>query len=174
MKPQSIFLAFIICFTSCQQDNLKEVLVTSQTPNLDMIYHAVVKANMEELGSSISIVDRTMDTTSFEFDGLKPEFGASGEMIYWNKAIFPDATYLSGDSLHLYMNGQTEKYWELREKEKSGWIEISVPYLTKDSKHALIEVSYFFGSTFGSTTGFQLDLIDNEYQIVGQQLLSIS
>jgi len=170
-----ILLALTTLLFSCRPDNLNEVLRTSKTPKLDLLYHSVIKAEMEEFGYAVAIVDRTLDTTSTSIDGIEILYGEKGKSIYWKKSIFPLANYISGDSLHSYKSqGQTEKYWNLRKKYKAGWIELTVPYFTDDKKKAVIEVSYFLSDSFATSHYYLLEWNGKEYQIIKKEMISIS
>ena len=173
-KTITIFLTVLTFLVSCKSDNLKEVLERSKTPRLDLTYFAVVKAEMQELGTSISIVDRTIDTTSTKLNNIYPSYSETDKVIYWKKEIFPSAEYINGDSLESYENGKIEKYWELRDKHKSGWIELTAPYFTKDKKKVLIEVNFFQGRSFGVSSYYLLEWTGKEYQIIDKGLISIS
>lgn len=177
MKVKSNLLLFFITLallTSCKTDNLKEVLEKSETPQLDLAYYTVVKSEMDELGSSIAIVDRTLDTTSIKLNGIVPRYANSEKTIYWKREIFPRANYVNGDRLESYLRELPEEYWELGDQYKSGWIELTTPYFTEDKKKVLIEVYFFQGSSFGSNSYYLLEWIGEEYVIKEKGLISIS
>lgn len=169
-----IFFFTLTLLTSCNSDNLKEVIENSKTPKLDLAYYTVVKSEMEELGSSVGIVDKTLDTTSTKLNDIIPSYSKSEKTIYWKQEIFPRVNYINGDSLESYVNGRPEKYWELRDEYNSGWIELTTPYFTQDKKMVLIEVSFFQGRSFGASSYYLLEWKEEEYVIKEKGLISIS
>ncbi len=153
---------------------MKEVIENSNTPKLDLAYYTVVKSEMEELGSSIGIVDKTLDTTSIKLNDIVPSYSKSEKTIYWKKEVFPRANYVNGDSLESYINARPEKYWELRDEYKSGWIELTTPYFAQDKKMVLIEVSFLRSRSFGASLYYLLEWKGEEYVIKEKGLISIS
>ncbi len=169
-----IFFIVLTLLSSCKSDNLKEVIENSVTPRLDLAYYTIVKSEMEEFGSSIGIVDKTLDTTSTKLENIIPNYANSEKTIYWKREIFPKAIYIIGDSLESYVNERPEKYWDLRDKYKSGWIELTTPYFTQSKKMVLIEVSFFQGRSFGASSYYLLEWAGEEYVIKEKRLISIS
>ncbi|MCF8255612.1 MAG: hypothetical protein K9H61_09210 [Bacteroidia bacterium] len=169
-------LCFVVLtfFVSCKSDNLQEVLKSSKTPELDLVYYKVVMSEFEELGNSIGIVDKTIDTTSTKLNGITPNYYKSEKTIYWKKEIFPGIDYINGDSLEFSIKRNTEKYWTLRDKFKSGWIELTSPYFTNDRKIVLIEVRFFHGKANGVHSYYMLEWTGKEYEIIEKGLISIS
>jgi len=159
---------------SCKSDNIEKVLKKSKTPKLDLAYYTVIKTEMEELGNSILIVDRTIDTTSTRLKNLTPSFSKGKNTVYWKKEIFPRVNYINGDTLESYINGNPGKYWELRTKHKSGWLELTTPYFSKDKNDVVLEVKYFQGKSFGSSSYYHLKWTGKEYIVEKKELLSIS
>lgn len=164
----------ISLLNACNSDNFQNAYKTSKNPELDMVYYKIVKSEMKEFGNSIGIVDRTIDTVSINTNKYGRDYVNSDKTIRWNKAIFPSSKYIDGDSLLLYMNENSKKYWELKSKFKSGWIELTVPIFSSDKRKVIIEVSYFQGDDFGTTSCYFLELLNGEYKITKKELISIS
>jgi hypothetical protein len=169
-----IFFIALTFLMYCKSDNIQYLIENSLTPKLDLAYYAVVKSEMEELGNSIRIVDKTIDTTSTILKDIIPSFSKELKTVYWKKEIFPRAEYINGDSLASYINGRPEKYWAYRDQYKSGWIELTAPYFTKDKKRVLIEVSFFHGRSFGVSSYYLLEWTRKGYVVKEKGLISIS
>lgn len=175
MKTNFIILSLALAtLISCKTDNIKEVLKNSKTPRLDLAYHVVVKSEMEELGNSTRIVDKSIDTTSVMLKDIIPNYSNAKKTFYWKKEIFPKAYYISGDSLESYKKENIEKYWKLRDECQSGWIQLTAPYFTEDQKVVLLEVTFFQGRLFGASSYYLLEWTGKKYEIKEKRLTSIS
>jgi len=104
MKNQiNIIFVLTFLFFSCKSDNLKEVLKTSENPELDMVYHTVIKTEFQNSGTSIAIIDQASEQNSMGIEEFDSIFNSEKKKIFWNKSIFPKARYINKDSLLSYM-----------------------------------------------------------------------
>jgi hypothetical protein len=174
MKKIKILLILTICLFSCKSDHLQKVLRTSKHPELDLVFYTIVKAEYKEMGKSIAIIDKASDRNNqgiAEFNILTQN---ESQILYWNKLIFPNAKYISSDSLTLYRKDEN-KFWDFAEKQKNGWIELSEPIFTKNKDRVIIQVEFLNAiRRFGATVYYILEKKNGKYLIVDKQIVSIN
>lgn len=159
---------------SCMSDNINTVLKTSKNPELDMVFHSVVKAELKQSSDLIKIIDKATEKKSYgivEFDTIKRN---KNNNIYWNKNIFPKINYISQKTLDLKLKNE-KAYWEFAKENKQGWIKISEPIFTSNKKRVIVFVEFLNPDRkFGCETYYILEKNENTYQIVKQEIVSIS
>jgi hypothetical protein len=86
--------------TSCNNDKLQKMLATSDRPDIDKIFHKIVQSESQET-KGVAIVDRSINTKQINTNSK--DLNIEHEPTYWTKEIFPQTTFISGDSIILFI-----------------------------------------------------------------------
>lgn len=151
-----------ILFLSCKNDNHEEIIKSSKNPDIDMVFYAVVKAEVE-YNPSIEIIDRAK---------IESSHTSKSEKLFWNQKLFPNSDFINCDSL-ISSTKDIRKYTDFIKQHKDGWIELSKP--TFSGNKAAINVDYTNGyNHFGWNYTYFLEKKNKRYIIVKKERNSIS
>lgn len=137
LKNICIFIIILNIFSSCSDTkvDIDQIFKNSNEPERDMVFYELVRSFQEDKPSGFAIVDRAVNNNN--------QFRIDTADVYWNKALFPEVTFIKKDSL--FWNNQPDKmHLEYTDKYKEGYMEITKPYYVNPDKELVhIEVKYY-------------------------------
>ena len=141
-------------FLSCKNDNYEQAIKNSKNPDIDRVFYAVAKAEIDH-NPSVEIIDKAKD-----------------EDVYWNQAIFPGTDFINSDTLSYYL--QDQKKYAAFAKKHNNWIELSKPIFSENKTKAEIVVDLHGPNYSGAAYAYFLERKKNKFIIVKKRLISIS
>ncbi len=156
-------LVNLFFITSCKTKKAIPIDITKE----DLVFKAVINYEMKELGGDFVVIDKSKEKCNTSNDIADIEFIPNDNDIYWNKSLFNNLTYLSGDIVYHYIQNNIEEYKKLRNSRgQKGWIELSSPCFSSNNEYALIKIDFGRTMSFNNSNFYLLRKNSNGYKII--------